>query len=64
MTTGACAVPCGEGGGDGSGDDNDFTGGAGGTSQASRRGGARPQLELPRSRLQKASALTRAAILR
>ena len=37
MTTGVWAAPCGERGGGGSGDDNDFTGGAG---QASRRGGA------------------------
>ena len=43
-----------------SGDDNDFTGGAGDTSQASRR----VLLELPRSRLRKANALTRAAIRR
>ena len=32
--------PCGELEGGGSGDDNNFTGDAGGTSQASRRGGA------------------------
>ena len=42
MTTlaGACAAPCWERGGGGSGDDNYFTGRARGTSQASRRGGA------------------------